>query len=212
MAPEQGGSTAKHTKVVRVEGRGIPIRGNDVDTDRIIPARFMKVVTFDGLGEYAFYDQRYDAEGNEKLHPFNDPRFQGANILLVNANFGCGSSREHAPQALARWGIEAVVGESFAEIFAGNCTAMGVPAVSIPHEDVEALIDRVEEYPETQIAIDVREGTIVAEDLAFEFELSPASRSALIAGTWDSTSTLLSNLDQIRETAGRLPYMTGYPA
>ncbi|MFW5728280.1 MAG: 3-isopropylmalate dehydratase small subunit, partial [Spirochaetota bacterium] len=175
MAPEQGGSTAKHTKVVRVEGRGIPIRGNDVDTDRIIPARFMKVVTFDGLGEYAFYDQRYDAEGNEKLHPFNDPRFQGANILLVNANFGCGSSREHAPQALARWGIEAVVGESFAEIFAGNCTAMGVPAVSIPHEDVEALIDRVEEYPETQIAIDVREGTIVAEDLAFEFELSPAS-------------------------------------
>ncbi len=212
MAPEQGGSTAKHTKVVRVEGRGIPIRGNDVDTDRIIPARFMKVVTFDGLGEYAFYDQRYDAEGNEKLHPFNDPRFQGANILLVNANFGCGSSREHAPQALARWGIEAVVGESFAEIFAGNCTAMGVPAVSIPHEDVEALIDRVEEYPETQIAIDVREGTIVAEDLAFEFELSPASRSALIAGTWDSTSTLLSNLDQIRETAGRLPYMNGYPA
>ncbi len=212
MASEQTGSTATHNPVVRVEGRAIPIRGNDIDTDRIIPARFMKVVTFDGLGEYAFYDQRYDAEGNPKPHPFNDPRFQGAGILLVNANFGCGSSREHAPQALARWGIQAVIGESFAEIFAGNCTAMGVPAVAIPHEEIEALINRVEEFPETQITIDVREGTIVAEDLSFQFELSPASRSALIAGTWDSTSTLLSNLDKIRDTAANLPYMTGYSA
>jgi 3-isopropylmalate/(R)-2-methylmalate dehydratase small subunit len=198
--------------VVTVEGRGIPIRGNEIDTDRIIPARFMKVVTFDGLGQYAFYDQRYDAEGNPKDHPFNDERFQGAKVLLVNSNFGCGSSREHAPQALARWGIEAVIGESFAEIFAGNCTAMGIPAVAIPHEDVVSLMDRVEAYPDTEIKIDVREGTIVADDLTFDFELPPASRSALIAGTWDSTSTLLSNLDKIKQTVSELPYMNSFSA
>jgi 3-isopropylmalate/(R)-2-methylmalate dehydratase small subunit len=172
----------------------------------------MKVVTFDGLGEYAFYDQRYQEDGSVKEHPFNDPKYQGARVLLVNANFGSGSSREHAPQALARWGIKAVIGESFAEIFAGNCTAMGIPAVAIPHEEVEALMSRVEAYPETEIHVNVRQGSITADDLSFTFELAPASRSALIAGTWDSTSTLLSNLDGIRATAADLPYMRGFAA
>lgn len=211
MAQDSDTSMQKNP-VVTVEGRAVPIRGNDIDTDRIIPARFMKVVTFEGLGQYAFYDQRYGEDGSTREHPFNDSRYQGAKILLVNANFGCGSSREHAPQALARWGIQAVIGESFAEIFSGNCTAMGIPAVAVPHESIEALISRVEAHPETVINVNVREGTISADDLYFEFELPPASRSALIAGTWDSTSTLLSNLEDIHRTAAELPYLNAFSA
>ena len=210
--PQGDPSTGQRRPVVTVEGSGIPIRGNDIDTDQIIPARFMKVVTFDGLGEYAFYDQRYQENGSTKEHPFNDPKYQGARVLLVNANFGSGSSREHAPQALARWGIEAVIGESFAEIFAGNCTAMGIPAVAIPHSAVEELMERVETHPDTVIHINVRDGSIVADNLSYSFELAPASRSALIAGTWDSTSTLLANLDGINKTVADLPYMAGFSA
>ena len=130
-----------------VTGTGVPVRGNDIDTDQIIPARFMKVVTFDGLGEFAFFDQRFDDEDNQKEHPFNEPQFQDASVLAVNANFGCGSSREHAPQALMRWGIDAIIGESFAEIFAGNCLALGIPTVTADHETIVELQEWIDEHP-----------------------------------------------------------------
>ena len=126
-------------EVDHVSGTGIPLRGNDIDTDQVIPARFMKVVTFDGLGEFAFFDQRFDDEDNPKDHPMNEERFRDASVMVVNSNFGCGSSREHAPQALMRWGIDALIGESFAEIFAGNCLALGIPTVTADHETIDAL-------------------------------------------------------------------------
>ncbi len=129
----------------QVTGTGIPVSGNDIDTDRIIPARFMKCVTFEGLEQYVFYDVRFDAEGQPKAHPYNEARYQGGSVLIVNKNFGCGSSREHAPQALMRFGMRVVIGESFAEIFAGNCTALGIPAVTASAEDITALMETVDQ-------------------------------------------------------------------
>lgn len=194
----------------QIEGRGIVVRGNDIDTDQIIPARYMKVVTFDGLGEYAFYDVRYDGEGNTKPHPFNDSKFEGSSILIVNSNFGCGSSREHAPQALMRSGIDAIIGESYAEIFAGNCTAMGVPAVSLSHEEVEEIMNTVESDPSTEILIDLPKGSLTVGGREYTFDIPPAYLNALTAGTWDSTSVLLSNLSEIDETIRSLPYLNEF--
>ena len=196
--------------VKQVTGTAVPVQGNDIDTDQIIPARFMKVVTFEGLGEYAFYDVRFDPSGTAKPHPFNDDRYGGASVLLVNSNFGCGSSREHAPQALMRWGIKVVIGESFAEIFAGNCTAMGVPAVSVAPEVVRELVAAVEADPSTQITVDLPHSTVTVGQASYRFEMPPAYRSALIAGSWDSTSVLLSNLEGIAATTKRLPYLNGF--
>ncbi len=193
-----------------VKGRGIVVAGNDIDTDQIIPARFMKVVTFEGIGEYAFYDLRYDADGKSRPHPFNDPKYSGASVLIVNKNFGCGSSREHAPQALMRYGITAIVGESFAEIFAGNCTAMGIPTITLPHAEVEQLAAEVENDPSIEIEIDLPSSTIKRSGKTLEFSMSPAYRSALIAGNWDSTSLLLTNLDGIDRTAKALPYLAEF--
>jgi len=194
-------------RIIRVEGRAVPVRGNDIDTDRIIPARFMKVVTFDGLGEYAFNDVRYDEEGNKKDHPFNDPVYAGARVLIAQRNFGCGSSREHAPQALMRYGINAVVAESYAEIFAGNCTAMGVPVISLSHDEIEELMARVEAEPTTVLVIDLESQVLTAGSLKYHFTLPQAYRNALIGGSWDSTSVLLAQREEIRSTAARLPYM-----
>lgn len=194
--------------VKQVSGRGIVVRGNDIDTDQIIPARYMKVVTFDGLGEYAFQDVRFAEDGTPKEHPFNDERFQGASVLVVNENFGCGSSREHAPQALMRWGIDAVIGESFAEIFAGNCTAMGVPAIRLDPKDVAELQEMVARDPSMEIFIDMEKNVVTAGSKSYSFNLPPAYRNALMAGTWDSTSVLLSNLQGIHQTAAHLPYVS----
>ncbi|TVQ40748.1 MAG: 3-isopropylmalate dehydratase small subunit [Spirochaetaceae bacterium] len=196
--------------VSTLSGRGIPVRGNDIDTDQIIPARYMKVVTFEGLGQYAFYDVRFNEDGTQKPHPFNDPKYTGAGILLVNRNFGCGSSREHAPQALQKAGIKAVVGESFAEIFAGNCTAMGVPAVTLSADDMQEVIGGVEQDPQTEITLDLKSNTLTVGCKSYPFSLPPAYRNSLIAGTWDSTSVLLDNLEQIHLTAARLPYVDGF--
>lgn len=193
-----------------IRGRGIVVPGNDIDTDQIIPARFMKVVTFDGLGEYAFYDQRFDEAGGQKNHPFNEQRFEGAAVLLVNRNFGCGSSREHAPQALMRAGIQVVVGESFAEIFAGNCTAMGIPTVVLESAAVRELMQLVDEDPRREISVDLPSSTISCEGRTFPFSMPPAYRSALIAGSWDSTSVLLSNVDSIAALVKRIPYLNGF--
>jgi len=187
-------------------GTGIPVRGNDIDTDQIIPARYLKAITFDGLGEYAFYDQRFE-DGEPTDHPFNDDRFRNASILVVNANFGCGSSREHAPQALGRWGIDAIVGESFAEIFAGNCLALGIPTVTAPAQDVRQLQDHIEEFPTTEITVDVAAGTVTYGERTVEGHVDDAQRTALVEGVWDTTALLKSNRETVYETARSLPYI-----
>ncbi|ELZ71134.1 3-isopropylmalate dehydratase small subunit [Haloferax prahovense DSM 18310] len=188
-------------------GSGVPIRGNDIDTDQIIPARFMKVVTFDGLGEFAFFDQRYDENDEPKEHPMNEPQFQDAAIMVVNANFGCGSSREHAPQALMRWGIDAIIGESFAEIFAGNCLALGIPTVTADHETVTELQDWVDEHPDADIDVDVENETVTYGETTVDVTVDDAQRKALTEGVWDTTALMKSNADAVAEKAASLPYV-----
>ena len=193
--------------VTDVSGTAVPVRGNDIDTDQIIPARYLKVITFDGLGEYAFQDLRFEDDGTPKQHPFNDERFQGASILVVNANFGCGSSREHAPQALKRWGIDAVVGESFAEIFAGNCLAIGVPTVTAAAETVAQLQSFVEDNSDAEVTVDVAEETISYDGTTIAASVDDAQRKALVDGEWDTTSLMKSNANQVAQTAESLPYV-----
>jgi 3-isopropylmalate/(R)-2-methylmalate dehydratase small subunit len=198
--------------VEHVSGTGIPVRGNDIDTDQIIPARFMKVVTFDGLGQFAFHDQRFTEDDDPKDHPFNEEQFRDASVLVVNANFGCGSSREHAPQALKRWGIDAVVGESFAEIFAGNCLALGIPTVTADPEQIETLQRYVEENPDAEIAVDVENETVSYGDpddetTEIDATVDDAQRKALVEGVWDTTALLKSNAETVAETARSLPYV-----
>jgi len=194
-----------------IRGRGIPIRENDIDTDRIIPARYLKTVTFDELGEFAFYDARFDAGGKPTDHPMNDPRYRGASVLLVRKNFGCGSSREHAPQALMRWGIRVIIGESFAEIFAGNCTAVGVPVVSAGEDVVESLMQLVEHEPDSEIRVDLDGRLIKAGALTYPLEISESQAQVFRTGTWDTTAVLISALDEVRETAMRIPYIAEFP-
>ncbi len=153
---------------------------------------------------------RFTPQGDTKPHPFNEERFAGASVLVVNRNFGCGSSREHAPQALMRAGIKAVVGESFAEIFAGNCTAMGVPAVTLPHETVQEIMQAIENDPSIYVTIDLPSSVLTVGDTSYTFDMPAAYRSALIAGNWDSTSVLLSHLDMIDERASHIPYINGF--
>lgn len=196
--------------VTRVTGKAVIIRGNDIDTDRIIPARFMKVVTFDGLGEHAFHDERFGSGGEKKIHPFDDPRNAGACILLVNRNFGCGSSREHAPQALMRWGIRAIVGESFAEIFAGNCNVLGIPAVTVGPAEMATLMRAVEQDHSSPVTVDVQRGRVSVGPAQVVCTMPESYRQPLVAGTWDSTAVLLSNTKLIAATAGRLPYVHAF--
>ena len=193
--------------VERVTGTGIPVRGNDIDTDQITPARYLKVVTFKGLGEAVFRDQRFDDDGEPKDHPFNEEQYQDANVLVVNANFGCGSSREHAPQALMRWGIDAIVGESFAEIFAGNCLALGIPTVTADQETIRELQDYIEKYPDAEIEVDVAGETVHYDDRTVEVTVDDAQRKALVDGIWDTTALMKANKNAIEETAAQLPYL-----
>lgn len=193
--------------ITHAAGTGIPVRGHDIDTDQIVPARFLKVVTFQGMGELAFFDVRFDEDDNPKDHPFNDERFQGASILVVNSNFGCGSSREHAPQALVRWGIDAIIGESFADIFAGNCLAMGVPTVTAPPEEIVALQDWIEEHPDDEIAIDVPDQTVTYGDVTLDATFGEAQRRLLMKGIWDTTEVLRANMAAVDEKAASLPYI-----
>ncbi len=193
--------------VTSVSGTGVPVRGNDIDTDQVIPARFMKVVTFEGLGQFAFFDLRFDDDDNKKDHPFNEPQFKEANVLAVNNNFGCGSSREHAPQALMRWGIDAIVGESFAEIFAGNCLALGIPTVTVSPDEAEALQDFIDANPEAEIEVDVEGETVTYGDTVVEATVDDAQRKALVEGVWDTTALMKSNANTVREKAKSLPYV-----
>ena len=194
--------------ITQVSGTAVPIPGADIDTDRIIPARFMKCVTFDGLGEFAFYDVRFDPETGEKTdHPLNDERFNGASILVAGINFGCGSSREHAPQSLAKYGFNGIVAESFAEIFYGNSTTLGLPCVTASKSDVDALKDATAADPTLEVKIDLEAMTVTAGDLSFAVEMPVPARSALLAGKYDPIKELLDNQDKIEATAASLAYV-----
>lgn len=184
-------------KITQVTGCGVYVPGSDIDTDRIIPARFMKCVTFDGLGEFAFYDVRFDKDGKPTGHPLDDPRFKGANILLSGTNFGCGSSREHAPQALYRFGIRAVIAESFAEIFFGNCTTLGIPCVCASAENIRVLANEIERNPKLEVTIDVAAGKVFFEDQEFAITLPGTAHEALTTGKWDPIAELLENKDAV---------------
>lgn len=197
-------------KIARVSGTAVPIHGNDIDTDRIIPARYLKEVTFGRMGEYPFFDERFDSSGKKKDHPFNDPEYKGASILFVNQNFGCGSSREHAPQALYRFGIKAIIGESFAAIFAGNCTMMGLPTVTVAANEMDRLMKTVEQDPRTEYTVDLESKTLSYGDQKLSIDLPETYRTALTTGSWNSTAMLRANLDRVKETASKLPYMNGF--
>ena len=198
------------SKIIRVAGSAIVVRGNDIDTDRIIPARYLKEPTFARMGDYPFFDERFDAAGKLKPHPFNDPKFKGASLLFVNKNFGCGSSREHAPQALYRFGIHAVVGESFAAIFAGNCVMIGMPTVTVGEREIEELMRLAESRPETSFALDVQAKKLSYDGKSIPVEIPETYRKALVEGSWDSTAMLRANLDQVKATAAKLPYMSAF--
>jgi 3-isopropylmalate/(R)-2-methylmalate dehydratase small subunit len=195
------------TAIDRIEGRACVLRGNDIDTDRIIPARFLRAITFDGLGEHAFEDDRIQAKGD---HPLDDERFAGANIMIVGANFGCGSSREHAPQALTRTGFRAFIGESFAEIFAGNCTALGLPHVTLDADDLAALMDSVVLDPEQRVVVDLEARTVISRAGKVAAKISDGVRRQLLEGSWNATHTLLDAGDAIEATAARIPYLGDY--
>ena len=188
-----------------ITGRGVVVRGADIDTDRIIPARFLRTVTFENLGAHAFEDDRVAGD-----HPFDQARFQGASILLANANFGCGSSREHAPQALMRWGIQGFVAESFAEIFFGNCIAMGLPCVRVAAEDMQALMDAVESDPAQEVAIDLEARQVRWAGGQVAVDIADGPREQFLKGSWDSLGQLLDAGDQIESTTQKLPYVAGF--
>lgn len=199
---------------ITLSGPAIPVRGNDIDTDRIIPARFLKTITFDGLGEHAFEDDRLGEKASGQLHPFDNPAFAGAKVLIVNKNFGCGSSREHAPQAIARFGqgIVVIVGESFAEIFYGNCQSLGVPCPTLDATSIEELMSLVEADPKLELSVNLEKQEVRAGSRVFSFSMPDGPKRAFIEGTWDPTFELLSAQEQIQKTAASLPYMNGFEA
>jgi 3-isopropylmalate/(R)-2-methylmalate dehydratase small subunit len=192
------------SQVNQVSGTGIPLRGNDIDTDRIIPARFLKCVTFDGLGEQVFADDRAALAGR---HAFDQPQYQGASILVVNRNFGCGSSREHAPQAIARWGVQALIGESFAEIFFGNCVAIGVPCLTATPEVVNQLQTALEQDPSLSVTVDLEKLQVCYGESTVSVSMPEGMRQAFMAGTWDACGQLVAQAEAIQTTAARLPYV-----
>jgi len=193
------------SQVKTISGRALPLRGNDIDTDRIIPARFLRCITFAGLGEQVFADDRAALQGS---HPFDLPQYQGAKILVVNGNFGCGSSREHAPQAILRWGIQAIIGESFAEIFFGNCIANGVPCVTAEAKTITHLQDLIAANPEIPLDLSLTTMTVEWGDFVATVSMNEGSRQMLIEGGWDTCGQLLQNLDLIQSTAQKLPYLS----
>jgi 3-isopropylmalate/(R)-2-methylmalate dehydratase small subunit len=194
-------------KVTKVTGRAVPVPGNDIDTDRIIPARFMRCVSFDGLGEHLFHDLRFAEDGSKNACSLNDPRFAGATVMLSNANFGCGSSREHAPQAIAKSGFRAIVAESFAEIFSGNATALGIPCACVSHEAAAALQALVEREPSTEVVIDLEAQEVTAGARRFSFWMKPGAREALVSGQWDPIGQLLDSAAETARVAAALPYL-----
>jgi len=194
-------------KISTVSGQAVYVPGNDIDTDRIIPARFMKCVTFDGLGEYLFHDVRYDEDRNEKHHSLNDPRFRGASIMLSDANFGCGSSREHAPQSLFRAGFRAIVAGNFAEIFFGNATNLGMPCVSMSDSDRQRLVEIIEATPHITVSVDVSALKVRAGEVELPFDLRAGARDSLLNGKWDPLEELLQAKDEVEQRSRSLFYV-----
>lgn len=191
--------------ITAVQGTAIPLPGNDVDTDRIIPARYLRSVTFEGLGAEVFKDERFNDDGSLKAHPFNEEKYAGAAILIVGRNFGCGSSREHAPQAIMRSGIKAIIGESFGEIFAGNCTSIGIPVCTADEQTIDELQKLVQNNPQLQFDLDLEAQTLSSEEKSVAVDINPAVKTALLAGTWNTLDELLQNEAAIEEVHQRLP-------
>ncbi len=194
-------------KITQVSGRAVCVPGNDIDTDRIIPARFMKCVSFDGLGEFLFYDVRKNEDGSNKPHPLNEPRFNGATILLSGANFGCGSSREHAPQAIQKYGFRAVIAENYAEIFFGNSTTLGMPCLCASREDIAKIAAAVEANPQLEVVLDVATQEVRFGGQTIKTTQRESARDALINGRWDSIGELIDGKDAVATLAKTLPYL-----
>jgi 3-isopropylmalate/(R)-2-methylmalate dehydratase small subunit len=197
-------------RITRVTGAAVALRGDDIDTDRIIPARFLKAVTFDGLEAHLFEDDRRQAESSGLGHPLSDPRHASASVLLVQSNFGCGSSREHAPQAIRRRGIRAIVGQSFSEIFFGNAVALGLPCPTASREVIDALMAVAEADPDAPFEVDLERLAVSAGGREYPIALPAAIRDAFLDGSWDATGLLLDDYDQVTAVASRLPYIRGY--
>ena len=193
--------------ITQVSGTAVFVPGADIDTDRIIPARFLKCVTFDDLAEGMFYDVRFDSEGNSLNHPLDDPRFEGATIMVAGPNFGCGSSREHAPQSIYRCGYRAIIAESFAEIFFGNSTGIGMPCVCASKSDIESLAAALEETPKVEVKIDLESMTVSYGDVSFDITMPESAREALISSRWDPIAELLEASEAIEAKAKELPYV-----
>lgn len=197
-------------QIRHVHGRALPLRGDNIDTDRIIPARFLRSITFEGLETHLFEDDRKQLVAAGQQHPLDDARYGGASILLTNANFGCGSSREHAPQAIRRHGIHAVVGESYSEIFFGNSVALGMPCVTADAATLAALMQLVESQPGTDVAVDLDRMTVTAGGATYGIKLPAAARESFLDGTWDATGLLLDRFEEVEAVAARLPYVSGW--
>lgn len=198
-------------RIIELAGTAMPIRGDSIDTDRIIPARFLRSVSFEGLETHLFEDDRQQVDAvTPGVHPLSNPAYRGASMLLVNSNFGCGSSREHAPQAIRRYGFRAVIGESFSEIFFGNSVAMGLPCVNASHADMERLMAAVEQAPGTVVSLDIAGGTVTAGNVTAAITLPAAARESFVEGTWDATGLLLENYHEVEAVAARLPYVAGW--
>ena len=189
--------------ISQINGKCISLIGNDIDTDRIIPARFLKCVNFDSLGESVFEDDRETLKG---IHPFDLKENKNASILIVNSNFGCGSSREHAPQALMRWGIKAIIGESFADIFYNNCIAIGIPCFTLPNKSIKEIQNN-KNNKFLFLEIDLKNSLAKAKDLTFNLVIKESSRKMFLTGEWDATSTLLENNNLIQNKFNQLPYI-----
>lgn len=194
-------------KITQVTGRGVQVAGNDIDTDRIIPARFLKCVTFDGLGAGLFADDRKAATAAGGTHSLDDPRFRGAAVLISGANFGCGSSREHAPQAIMKFGFRAVVAESYAEIFFGNATNLGLPCVSAAREDIQRVAAAVAANPALELTVDLTAMQLRYGSAAIPLQMRDSARDALVNGRWDAVAELLEGLAAVQATSARLPYV-----
>lgn len=194
------------SKIESVTGNGVPLLIDDIDTDRIIPARFLRCVTFEGLGENAFEDDREQ----DPNHPFDDERFKNGSVLVSGRNFGCGSSREHAPQALIRWGVKAIIAESFAEIFFGNCTSLGVPAVRASRSDLETLAAAIEADPTLEITVDLTDLKVQFGDQSIDVEILESARTALTTGQYDFLAQLLERKEKIEQRATEIPYMNQF--